>query len=479
MADPLSISAGQGLGEAQVFQKDLTPAMGVQYQLGERRRLEDKEEARKRAKEKATKDIFENIDELNVTGYLPHINYLNKQKDTVRDYITSKYVETKGKYDAVKDPVVGKLVSTFKKENEMSDQIKNWAKTLPTMLTKESAKNYTPESVLEIDNFLKMPLGDQVKYIEEKGKFPVPEPKPEVIDWRKQNEEDFKKLGTVSYSSEVPLEGGITQVKAGKRTPQKNVDDYVKLYVESGLNGQDPKAVALIQETEKELTEKNPTFRYMNDEDKLKLVKAEAERKKKEHGSPFLSVESKTELQGSEQSGGLKIGLGNAEVKDMYYKLESPESRQAGGKSIIIFGKKGGTAIPANTFADKGGEKVSGQPTGVIQDMGGADDTNLEMEVIITGKDRFGAPTKEKKFIPLTKSDVNKKKFEGEYGVDIDKLYNDPNFIGQGKKDVSERPKEKTVSVDKIKALVGKPGYEGYSEQELIEYYKSQGYNIK
>lgn len=37
----------------------------------------------------------------------------------------------------------------------------------------------------------------------------------------------------------------------------------------------------------------------------------------------------------------------------------------------------------------------------------------------------------------------------------------------------------KTTSIDAIKALVGKPGYEGYSEKELIEHYKKNGYQIK
>ena len=36
----------------------------------------------------------------------------------------------------------------------------------------------------------------------------------------------------------------------------------------------------------------------------------------------------------------------------------------------------------------------------------------------------------------------------------------------------------KSLSRGTIKGLVGKKGYEGYTESELIEYYKSQGYNI-
>jgi hypothetical protein len=30
-----------------------------------------------------------------------------------------------------------------------------------------------------------------------------------------------------------------------------------------------------------------------------------------------------------------------------------------------------------------------------------------------------------------------------------------------------------------IKSLVGTKGYEGYTEKELVDYYKSQGYTIK
>lgn len=37
----------------------------------------------------------------------------------------------------------------------------------------------------------------------------------------------------------------------------------------------------------------------------------------------------------------------------------------------------------------------------------------------------------------------------------------------------------KTASMSQVRSLVGKPGYEGYSEKELIDYYKSQGYTIK
>lgn len=37
----------------------------------------------------------------------------------------------------------------------------------------------------------------------------------------------------------------------------------------------------------------------------------------------------------------------------------------------------------------------------------------------------------------------------------------------------------KTATIQQIQSKVGKPGFEGYSQQELIDYYKAQGYTIK
>lgn len=44
---------------------------------------------------------------------------------------------------------------------------------------------------------------------------------------------------------------------------------------------------------------------------------------------------------------------------------------------------------------------------------------------------------------------------------------------------VKQPPQGKTIPAQTIKSLVGKKGYEGYSEQELTDYYKKQGYHIK
>ena len=76
--------------------------------------------------------------------------------------------------------------------------------------------------------------------------------------------------------------------------------------------------------------------------------------------------------------------------------------------------------------------------------------------------------------------------------IAYDKFKIKPKEIIQGKKPANanvqtvptakNKPAEKkgkTVSVAAIKAKVGTKGFEGYSEKELIDYYKSQGYTIQ
>lgn len=80
-------------------------------------------------------------------------------------------------------------------------------------------------------------------------------------------------------------------------------------------------------------------------------------------------------------------------------------------------------------------------------------------------------------------------KFRGETGIDLipmvqstarkgGLIYTNP---GAAKPKTTGKTESagKTATLADIKALVGKPGYDGYTEKELIDYYKSLGYEIK
>jgi|SRR5215217_913242 len=62
-----------------------------------------------------------------------------------------------------------------------------------------------------------------------------------------------------------------------------------------------------------------------------------------------------------------------------------------------------------------------------------------------------------------------------------DSKFNSGNASGKMKSPTTPKPAttKKSVPLSKVKSLVGKPGYEGYTERELVDYYKSQGYNIQ
>lgn len=132
----------------------------------------------------------------------------------------------------------------------------------------------------------------------------------------------------------------------------------------------------------------------------------------------------------------LRLGVGGATSGKFYYNLESPQSAKSGGKSIIVFGQEGGTALPFNSFQGEGGKEIIGRPTGKIYNLGkGKND--FQMEVLVPKPQAGGLsldvttitpetnPDKyEKVYVPLSTSDVNRRKFQGEYGgQDIEDVY--------------------------------------------------------
>ena len=74
---------------------------------------------------------------------------------------------------------------------------------------------------------------------------------------------------------------------------------------------------------------------------------------------------------------------------------------------------------------------------------------------------------------------------KGVLQIDED-TWNKMNSVGGSSKPaVSLKPKKETtktksksLKMDMIKSKVGTKGFEGYTEKELVDYYKSQGYTV-
>lgn len=500
--DPLSISTGQGKGDAQVFQKDLTPAMGVEYQLDEKRRNEAQLEAQKKARDKANKDLFDNIDELNVTGYLPHVNYLNKQKDAIRDYITDQYVKTKGKYDATVDPVVGKLVSTFKKENEMSTQIKDYAKTLPAMLTKENKDQYTDESVGEINRFLQLPLNEQVKYVEEKGKFPIPEPKPALVDPESLFKEMGEHLGKRKTTIETPIEGDMTRTVSSTGVVKGDRLDGVNTIIESGLKGTDPKAVKFVSEVENQL-QNNPEYRLAkangNTDKAQKIFQQEAQQEGLKRMNKYIPSEYSNTLQGGEGKG--EKVLTSADVREnvpvTLYRSGLGKSTQTHAPYGVTLPSNVSLNIPAteNIIDARTGKPLEDYDqtpyTGDLSITGGkilsimeGDDGNNKIKLkpylfsTTTIRDEEGKAVKKDVRVPLDEIKGNKVLEKNSGGInELEKKIDKWNEDQDKKSSTKDTEKdEKSISLSDAKAA--NPNFKG-TDTELIDRYSKHGYKIK
>lgn len=308
---PQAPQAGIGIGGAQIFLQDPSKEI-IAAAVRERNRKQAEAIRKQKELDKVHENIYDSAKELKVAGYIAHLPELQAHRDSIQQYVTGKIMADKN-YDG-NDPVLLKRISDYGTEVETNKKVDEWARMVLPLMNKTNENDYTPESRKEVSDFLNTKtIGEKEKWIQEKG-LPSFEPTAKVMDWRKDNESAFKSLGTSEYSNETPIEGGMTQIKSGKAVPKTTIDNYVKLYVQAGMNSQDLKAAALIQETANELTDKDPAFKFSPQEKQQELIKNAAEAKLKAHGTPFLSNESKTELQGG-GGGEKKYAKTEADVK--------------------------------------------------------------------------------------------------------------------------------------------------------------------
>lgn len=188
-------------------------------------------------------------------------------------------------------------------------------------------------------------------------------------------------------------------------------------------------------------------------------------------------------------------GFSTADIKDAktgkpYNSKEALTFFKTGVGAVMPFYKKGAKGKDKNgKVYDLGGQPVDGS---VID----SEAASIEYKPVIIGQTN-DAKAPDQVFIELDANpqimNVLKK---GSVGDEEQTMY-DVNQIMQeakaknrelqqrlSKKGTTVQPKgtakqtTKTVPLTKIKGLVGKAGYEGYTEKELVDYYKSQGYTI-
>lgn len=227
----------------------------------------------------------------------------------------------------------------------------------------------------------------------------------------------------------------------------------------------------------------------------------EAERAMRNEFESRLSSEYKSVLDEEKKGNSWTFGAGSAsgpDIEAQYDKYQVAGTNAPGaqfGDAIIFRGKSGANPKPqsitadltidvfeedasGNTKKDKQGNPIKKGVVGVesIDDFVPVrlyiDPANGKIFIQGNGTYENEEGTKKSSDMNILVDRNNKKMIEYKFlgGQTIE------DFMAQAK---GGSAGAKKTSKAQIKDLVGKPGYEGYTEQELIDYYKSQGYEIE
>lgn len=222
-----------------------------------------------------------------------------------------------------------------------------------------------------------------------------------------------------------------------------------------------------------------PDLDWQNNPDQAKtqaILDLVQKRKLEYQGAPKYQYERKTKGKGEDDTS--RIGEPRKQT------FQGAEYNEAGNRTKQI-------NITSNNFVDQNvpGSLALNQLDGVYNTSTGATGrVNFNENAKVTGFGYF--PNREKSgkvedrlwmsvlsdgryYLVPDRSVPQSVKSKKEYKAAINALQANRGIKGSAQ---SAKP---TATISQIKSLVGKKGYEGYTEKELIEYYKSQGFTIK
>ncbi len=448
---------------------DNTPAI---MQEGFRRRAEEDKVAAdaKRAAKKRQADIEKNSANLSnwtlnaESGIHPiYQEKLASMAENMRQQFRDGMEADKENYSPAYDPELQKLKYEFKQEADKDRQ---------------STKNIVRD------------IG--IKASDAKGKYDI-------------NDKLYGALSTGSsaYADFVKENGGSDYYSMGLNTPKPEVLGWTKdaglwaskmkgLYKKNpdGSKYIDPKAF----EEQWAAIKSDPSAEWVQNADAVNkahgLTDEQSEAQVKQYVLNLLPNQPAPDV-----STGAGTGTkAKYEISNPYTSKEPVGGGDVNDFTNVTITKKGGGALPTDTYENRNKQSVVAKPTGKIYRN---DKTGLvEMDIAVPDKsitsssewkdldDAERQGWLDKKFAedpnkfeiqraPLD-NNFNKNKFEASYGKTVNEL-----FKGTGASSTQKSTAGKTIPTSKIKALVGTKGFEGYSEKELKDYYTSQGYTIK
>ncbi len=356
MNDPLSISSGLNIGEAQVLD-NRSYDMYKDYAA--------KQQSQAAAKRKSNTDIIKGIEDIRLGGFAGHQKDLLEKKNQLYDKLREGFVKNGFEWTPTADVNIARTTNELKDKVQFSQSIeKQFAADHNDIVSKKDT--WTPESMAEVEQFYAMPLDKQYEYVNAHNSFPVLKPKEKIVDYTSFIQKTETPYNTLQVEVGKDEEGRI-QYRNTKELDVQAVASQAQDAYDAAVNGRSTEYGAMLADVKKDV-DANPNTSHLSPEKKDAIAQQNFVKK-------FVKIKEGTistkDVRGSKSAGGgfnLSFGNGTASTDKYNFAKQdtkeevNPAQTQVGGESVrrniptISVKRKPGVDPTKSTFIEDGKE---------------------------------------------------------------------------------------------------------------------------
>lgn len=468
MADPLSISTGQGRGEAQMLPQSGKSPYDLYTDYIAVKKQKEAVDTKKVA------DAYKGLDDVKIGGFVKDTQYLFDKKNELQNRIATQLQANKGKYSTATDEDFNKKLNKLKEMNQFSENTKALFAAELTKL--QSGKDqWDPKTVEEVTTFFNLPIEERYEFINKKNKIPTLAPKAEVIDY----------IGEINkLNTPYKTKGGETGSKDGRigtydieEVDEVKLEDLGERYWTAGENNSS-KGAQRLMEVVKAKVEADPNTILLNEQEKaqqikqafkdeFKKIKLSQAKTSKKYGSKSAKDGFSFGEDGSLETDSYVYVVGEEDALEVGQPFEKATDKKKYTKKTVTPTPKRGGKNKVDEFTDEDGKRIVFSPEKAI--------TNEKGEWVIVGT-TAGANPRQKE-VPYK---GNEGVWRGNFDGSPDQIYNETEkqkgkkTTGKGGSSGAPSIAQKTISLSDAKKA-----NPGVSDEELVKSYAKYGYKVK
>ncbi len=312
--DPLSISQSAGQGDAVIFPSDNQDPYDI-YQKDKAKRdalLAQQKAATAKIQQQRLSDL-EDLNKLAVEGHVSYLDQEGDMKNKMIEKASKLLLKSNGTADIQKE--IYPELTEFQKIRDTAKQTETWASQVAQTINTDHDK-LDPNSIVAAKDFLKLKPQQQKEYLLKNGGFPELKHKEEFQDYNADLRTIGKQIGQVKGGgTSTDKEGNITSYTT-QQTPPEHVDATADLYIQSGLNQENPnpKAAKLISDT-KTLLSNDPLFNILPPEKQTEQIYQKAKEYAVKELNMVQTEENRSRISRAPSGLNFNFGQGSAENK--------------------------------------------------------------------------------------------------------------------------------------------------------------------